>query len=572
MQSLSASLLAAQAKQDVAPYVALTIGDVPPETPRLSELASQYAGAEPDSSFDASWTSDGKIVRCRQTGGAFFAQVVDPNSPTWSTWTTLDPAGSGSLVGGNQCCCRGNIGAAGDARAYEVLTNGTTVKVWNYTKLTGLWTTGGVVVNVAPGSTVAGLACCANDPTERIFYVLSFDHLYETHLSGGLWTTPVSDGRAWGTPTLSASYRAVSAPGGDGDAWIVIAATPSLQPTQLAVVQFKITSGSGWGTPLAILQTGVSSGYSYAYPHFTESRSDSLRACLTWSEIAPAPIGTLPMICFTPSHTRITGVLPWRFGGSSAFGVKVFRDQAGTPSWWIVTSNQVYKVLADTLSGTGMRLAIAPSDVVDVDLRWPGPNRPATGRVTVLNTNGVYKDAGVVGTVHQCLRAWSQVAVQLGYWSPGVGHEQAFLPALWIEGITFHDDVKTGTPLMTLHLVDSWGVLERLRFRSTVTLPWADAGMALRPDPVARVRGFSGERERPARGVDAGHFYGTRRREFSRGGPAAARPRGGDAGLSAARGRGWDWASFDRGDRDQSGELGVGVQLWCSRPASDSAE
>jgi hypothetical protein len=467
VQGLSATLQAAQRRPDVAPVITALVGDYPPEVPRLSELASAYNGTEPDSPFDAGFVKNsglGRIVRIRLTGGTCYAQVVTPNQfASWSTWTTLD-AGAGNWAGTQQCAVWCSQDGSNAVYAFWVAADGHTVRYATYNGAS--WSAFATVVDAGAGFLVSGLASDGVDPTPRLYYAVAGGALNETHWTGAAWSAPVGDGLSWTSPTIGAGFRPTTAPSGDGDGWVLVA---NGNPTQLSVEQFKITSGSGWaGSPTVILATGPGTGYGYAYPHLSESRQDSPRACLTWSQTAPAPIGTSPVTCFTPSHVTVTGQLPWRYGGS--YGVKVFRDESVTnPQWWVVNAYQVYSCPADAPSiFASQRVSFAQSQIVSCAIRQPGDNKQGGGTLTVLNPAGVLNDAGVIPGFHQALRQWSQVAIALGYHT-SAGVETIQQVPLWIDAIEFHDDPKTGTPLVTFHLVDAWALLERLRFQTTIT-------------------------------------------------------------------------------------------------------
>ncbi len=470
MQTLSATLAAAQQLFDVRPVVKVLVSDHPPEAPRLSELTSRYAGGEPDAPFDAAWiggsSGSGQIVRAYLSGGTLKAQVVMPpgDQTTWSTWTTLDSA-AGNWAGTCQVAVAGTQDGSGKAYCFWVASDGHTIKwsTWNGSA----WGAALTVIDVGAGNLVGGLASDGMDPTIRLYYVISGGQLCEIHLNAlpNSWSGPVGDGASWGGPTIGAGFRPTTAPNGDGDGFVLIA---SGSPTTLQLRQFRITSGSGWvGSTNTLLSAGVNTGYSYAYPKLAETRSDSKRQALCWSETAPAPLGTLPMIAFTPTHTSIQGVVPWRYGGTH--GVKVFRDTFAAPSWWVITSNQVYSCPADTGSfTTGQRVSFSSDQVVGFRLDLPRPNGAATGEITVLNENGVLGQGGLAGP-YRALRPWSQVALSLGYHTSLPGDETIWQIPLWIEGIVWHDETDPGQPLVTLRLVDAWGILDRLVFRSTVT-------------------------------------------------------------------------------------------------------
>ncbi len=474
MQTLSGTLQAAQQRMDVQPALSVLVSDIPPEAPRLAELASQYTGTNGDHVFDACFTNTGRIARCYWDGaGNVYAQVVNPlSSPAWDTWTLVDNAAS-AFANTAPVAIAGSQDGSGSVYLYWVDSDGHRVwwSTWN-----GAGWSAKALVSDTPGAgwLVAGLASDGLDPTIRLYYVVSSGQIYETHYSSGAWSAAAGDGGTWLTPTLAAGFRPTTAPNGDGNAYLIVA---NGNPTSLSLKQFNITTGTpGWVAGTTTLQTaGVNSGYSYVYPKFAEARSDSPRQVVCFSQVAPSPIGTQPMIAFTPTPASLQGVVPWRYGGS--FGVKVFRDVAGSPSWWVTTSNQVYACAADTAStSTGQRVRFAQNQIANLRLELGKVNRPGRGQVTLLNEGGVLKDAGQAGP-HLGVRPWSQVAVTLGY-QTGSGAGFAGLPAgaegviaspWWVASIAFHDEISSGMPLVTLSLVDGWGLLEQLHFPATVT-------------------------------------------------------------------------------------------------------
>lgn len=458
MLTLSSTLLAAQGRYDVLPDVSVLVSDSPPEAPRLSEIGVVNPPGTLDVAFDACFTQAGTIGRIRDNAGLIQAQVVLPSAGTWATWTTLGSTG-GTFAGACQVAIRGSL-TDGTADAFWVISGDLQIKTahWNGSS----W--GAVsIVYTAPTGTITGLASDGADPTLRLFFVINADFLYETHWTGSAWSTPLADGASptWiDVPTIAVGFRPTTAPNGDGNAYVYVCAG---SPTVLTVKAFGITGFSGWGGSAVVLSAGVGSGYSYAYPKLAQTRADSLRQCICWSETAPSPIGTMPMVAFSPTHSSVQGAVPWRYGGSH--GLKVFRDVASSPSYWFLSSNQVYSASCDPL-GTGAKFSFPHDQVESFKIDLPRPNQRGTGQVTVLN-NGRLSTAGVAGN-KLCLRPWSQVAIALGYRTPA-GLESAWQVPLWVTSVSFHDEVARGQGLVTLNLTDAWGILESVYFRSTVT-------------------------------------------------------------------------------------------------------
>lgn len=457
---MSASLQAALLRADRQPAVAVLVADQPPEAPRLAELSARYSGSEPDAPFDAAATAAGTIVRAYLSSGVVKAQVVSVSAmgSAWSTWVTLDSA-AGAWANTAPVAVRGSA-TDGTAQCFWTAADGHTIRWARWDGAT--WGAASTVVDVGPGLLVSSLASEGLDGVIRLFFVLSGGALSETHWDGTSWSTPLSDGGVYFQPTIADGFS--------NDHFLAIC---SASPTTLQVKQFRVGSGSGWGPAGTLLTAGDGTGYSYRYPKLMETSPSYPRAVLTWSEEAPAPVGTWPMIAFTPSRTWVTGVVPWRYGG--AFGVKVLRDARANPDWWVISSNQVSSCPADRADvASGQRVAFRGDQIVAIRISQRRPNQPATAAVTVLNDGGHLRDAGQAGP-HRALRAWSQVAISLGYHTGQGGGGQGLeagaegcwqLP-LWIDSVVFHDDTATGQPLVTLHLIDAWGMLERLTQRSS---------------------------------------------------------------------------------------------------------
>jgi hypothetical protein len=453
VQTLTSTLQAAQSSYDVLPVVSVLVSDNPPEAPRLNELASQYAGTEPDSVFDAAWVSTGQIARARLTGGTVYAQVVTPGSGSWSSWVTLD-TGASAYAGTAPLAVRGSQDGSGQVHVFWAKADGSTIvySYWNGSA----WSAAATVY--ATGQLVGGIGSDGMDSTIRVIWANSGGQLWETHWTGSAWSAPIGDGRTWNTPTIGVGYRPTTAPLGDGNTFVVVGGG---NPSQLQEVEFNV-SGAAWigGSPAVLLTAGTSSGYSYVYPKLSETRADCLRQAIGYSLVAPAPLNTNPMICFTPTHVWLTGMVPWRYGGS--YGVKVFKDTFAAPSWWVLNANQVYSCPADTGSTTtGQRVTLDQTVLEAIRIEQAGVNKPATAEVTFLNEGGAYKDAGQAGP-HRALRTWSQVCISLGY-RTSAGAEVVRQVPMWIDAITFHDEVAAGVPRITLHLVDGWALLDELR-------------------------------------------------------------------------------------------------------------
>ncbi len=479
MQSLSATLKAAQQRFDVDARVSVLVSDLPPETPRVAGLTSLYSGSEPDASFDACYLTSGQIGRAYADGaGNVYAQVVTPpGSPAaWSTWYRLDAtaysyAGAGGPVA---------VWASGSQLVvYWLAADGHTIRWASY--LSGSWSGMLTAVDAGAGWLVSGLAADSLDPTQRFFYVVSGGQVFETHWTGTGWSTPAGDGQSYTLPEIGAGYLASA----NGYSLVITYGNPT------TLKRRSWTVSSGWAstsTDQVLLQAGVGSGYSYASPRIGEVTSTVPRTVITWAETAPAPLGTVSQICFTPNHGWVTNVVPWRY--AATHGVRVFRDTSqSTQYWWVITSNQVYRCQADSASASaGQRIRFTQDEVVSLKIDVPRENHPAAIAITVLNPEGVLATAGQAGA-YLGLRQWSQVAITLGYhtasgngnaaYGLNAGDEGVVQLPCWIEQVVFHDDIASGMPLVTLHCVDAWGILERVRVRSSVTYTGLTAAQLL---------------------------------------------------------------------------------------------
>jgi hypothetical protein len=470
MLGLSATLLAAQKQFNVDPRVTVTIGDVPPESVRLSELATIYRGTEGDQSFDAALAlARGAIGRVRcDPAGIVWAQTVDtPANGPWDVWQQV---ATGAYA--NSPVAMGFF-SDGVWRVFYVGADGHSIYSANLVDGSSAWGAPYLAVDAGAGFLVTGIATDAQgvEGWIRIFFVVSGGQLFESHWGGSAWTAPLGDGGAYvGAPTVTAGYRPVNAPHGDGDDFVLVAHG---NPSTVILRTFQ-TASNTWGpSTTTLLQAGLNSGYSYAYPRLAETRSDQLRQCITWVETAPAPIGAVPRICWTPTHLALPSPVPFAgpfisSGQAITRGFRAFKDQGSPSSWWFVHSALVYRAPADSASATtGQRVSFAMADIVDFRIEQAEPNRPAAIQVTVLNASGALAMAGQAGG-YLGLRQWSQLALSVGYHT-SAGDETVWQMPCWIESIVFRDDVATGQPLVTFFCTDAWGILDRLVCGSSVT-------------------------------------------------------------------------------------------------------
>ena len=468
MLTLTSTLQAAQQRMDVLPVASVTLGDVPPEGLRLSEVVNDYAGPEGDQSFDACWVaSSGQIARVRCDGsGNVYVQLVTPGvSAPWSTWTQLangtaypnGPVAIGAWGGG----IRPRWLSSDGHTMLESYTSGGASPTWN---APSSW-------DVGIGNLITGIACDHSETaTLRWFWIIAGGQLFESHWTGSTYTAGAGDGLGYGgTPRLSAGYRATTAPGGDGNySLLVTYGIPSI----LAVRDYDVGSAS-FGGSLNSLRSATS-GYGYGWGRIAEARSDQRRVALTWYETSPSPIPAVVRLGFTPTHQAITATLPWLPGGSLPGGItlsnglKVFLDTATPARWWLVAGNAVWHTLADSATGTGQRVTFSGDQVVDFRIDQPGPNKAAAVQVTVQNPAGLLATAGVAGGAYQALRQWSQLALSVGYHS-SVGDETVWQIPCWVESIAFRDDVEKGEAWATFFCVDAWGILDRLICATAMT-------------------------------------------------------------------------------------------------------
>lgn len=466
MLGLSATLRAAQQQFDVDPVVAVLVADVAPETLRLSEQALVYSGSEGDAPFDACQATDGRFGRIRTDGyGNVWVQVVDPpRAPgNWSSWTQVAGGASGYAAGWANGPVA--IGAFSDGyfRARWLNADGHSSSETTLAYSAGAsWSAAALAQNgdVGAGKQVQGIGCDGSEPTPRFIYVVGQGALYETHLQSGAWTVLAGDGGTYtGNPTIGVGYRATTAPNGDGNVYVLVACS---NPSQLLLRRYNTTSGN-WDASVTVRTAGLSTGYSYSWPRLAETRADQLRQVITWYEVPPAPLPAGHQLCVTPTHTALTHTIPWypvSDSPAATHGVRVLKDHAAAPRWWLFTSSLVYTLPADFAdTASGQRIAFAQDQIVDARLDQPGPNHAGSAVVAVLN-DGSLADAGQAGR-HRGLRQWSQLALKLGYHT-SAGDELVTQEPLWIESVVFRDDVTTGQGLVIFHCLDSWGLLDRL--------------------------------------------------------------------------------------------------------------
>lgn len=451
MLTLTSTLMAAQKQGDRSPVITVLVADVPVEAARLGDMALVYAGGEPDAVFDAAATSVGTVVRAYVSGTTVYAQVASAGSPSqFGVWVVLDAAAQPSHV-----AVRAS-GSDGSAEVFWVASNGTTIRYVSFNGST--WDPGGPysVVDVGAGNAVGGLASSGGDATIRLFYAVNpptpgTGWIAETHNTGGTsWSAPVQDSE----PRYPVSGIGADLSGYDGNSYVVIV---DGSPARISLLTWG--PGAAWGSGSVLVQTFAGSGYSYSYPRIQERATAVDRAVITWSEVTA--FGLVDYVCFTPTDLWLTEVVPWRYG--EVHGARVFRSAVGT--WWLCSSSNVYSCPADTRSVSGgQRIAFDIDDVADLELEEPRPMAAARGTVTLENVGGALAGAGQAGA-YLGLRPWSQVAIGLGYHTTA-GDETAWQTPYWIDAVEFHDEIASGEALVTLHLVDAWGFLERFVVRS----------------------------------------------------------------------------------------------------------
>lgn len=461
MLNLSATLQAAQKRMDVLPVVSVTVGDVPPEALRLSEVTLDDRGSEGDVSFDACPVpSTGQIarVRCDESGNVY-VQLVTPVSG-WSTWQQV---ATGTAYPDGPVA----IGAFNDGflRARWLLADGHTFDETSWqVGVSSAWAAPYPVADAGIGNLATGLACDGADPAAiRFFWITAGGQLYESHLAGSTWTAGLADGGGYGgTPRISVGYRPTDAPNGDGNYFVLV--TYGI-PSVLAVKQFD-GGVQTWAAGLTALRVATG-GYGYGWGRLAETRAYQLRDVITWYETPPAPLPALVRLGVTPTHDAITATLPWLPGGSLpdgitlTHGLRVFQDQSSPARWWYIAANVVWHSLADSASGTGQRVSFTSDQVVDFRIDQREVNKPAAVQVTIRNPDGILATAGVAGGVYQALRQWSQLALAVGYHT-SAGDETVWQIPCWVESIAFRDDVAKGEAHVTLFCVDAWGILDRL--------------------------------------------------------------------------------------------------------------
>ncbi len=481
MLGLTSTLEAAQRQMDVLPVVSVTIGDVPPESLRLSEVVNDYAGTEGDVSFDACWVpSSGQIARIRCDGsGNVYVQLVTPGTgAAWSSWTQLasgtaypnGPVAIGAWAGGG---IRPRWLSSDGHTMLESYSAGGSSPTWN---AASSWDAG-------IGNLVTGIAC---DQLEsgylRWFWVVAGGQLFESHWTGSTYSAGLGDGNGYGgTPRVSVGYRPTTAPGGDGNCFVLVTYG---SPSVLAVRQFD-TGTNIWDSGGLTTLRAATSGYGYGWGRLAEARSYQPRAAITWHETPPSPLPAVARLGLTPTHAAITASLPWLPGGSLPAGItltnglKAFCDTASPSRWWFLAANAVWHALADSATGTGQRVSFAGDQVVDFRIDQTRVNHPATVQVTVQNQDGALATAGIAGGAYQALRQWSQLALSVGYHS-SAGDETVWQIPCWIESIAFRDDVAKGEAHLTLFCVDAWGILDRIIAGSAITFTNATLDQILR--------------------------------------------------------------------------------------------
>ncbi|TAK33758.1 MAG: hypothetical protein EPO21_11800 [Chloroflexota bacterium] len=464
MQTLSATLVAAQKSRSLVPYVKVETWD---ETARVKILSWSrwYTGTEADSPHAAWVSGDGSLIRARATGGKLYVQrVANPTAESdYSAWIEL-------AVGIHASSPVALCGVGSIVALFYVDAAGTGVKYRASGENGASWTDE-VAAGVA-GGTVSQLAAVSRDASNLVVFL---------SVGGTVSSLTYADG--WGAVTawtnvvktvtgLAAFYG--------GDYNLVVTGTDTTDSCHVWTTIFGdnysyavgdwgplvdvVTASAGTGVEYHQPAVGFPDVYrlwylekytgtvAYSRPYWSHGiRGAADYASNVWREPVP----------FDLSSTR---GLSMAYSSPSAEGQVFVTASSGV--WRAALSSTVHDLTGDVL-----------------ELNLHEGERAGRAVVTLRNDDGRY-NAG--GSFAEGLGKGWQLEVSLGARTTE-GNETGTARLFWIQ--SWRRSCEARRAVIVLEAVDAWGLLELWRARRH--LSWT-AGSMTRFQLLQAVVGFVG--------------------------------------------------------------------------------
>ena len=481
MQSLSATLLAAQKKARAKPYAEVIISDFLGPQPRF-HWTKLYSDATPDYPMAMVINADGSIVRVRSNNGiANYQRITDPTvEAQWNTWT----AGMGACSTTNQMA----LCTSGTKVWWFYITTGNMILYCRESTNSGAsWGAATTVHAAITNYYLESVTCAHRTGTDAIVFYSTYDitvtstcHLWRRKQTAGAWGAAAS----W-SKTGAVQIRGLTCHK-TGDYNILFGANVD------AYTYFGIGDGAGlaflwalfataygtgvdvtadtWANPVAIERTDAGTAFATAWPSLTYV--DTFRALYTGYLIGEEYSRVLRMVAVhavTFMDTDWTDAHPFKPEGGP-FGMCIDYHVTGDGYVYASCSNAAYR--AHT-TGLGTVTFTTNDRVKKYKLRdrWAGHKAAGVavdygqliapimdGEVWLDNSDGALNSLGT-GT-YDCVLRGSMVELERGYIATD-GHKEAPWPTMWLEDYDHVVDFQ-GRCYVILYCISGWGLLSTM--------------------------------------------------------------------------------------------------------------
>ena len=481
MQTLSATLLAAQKKPRAKPYAQVLITDRLGPQPRF-HWTKLYSDATDDYPMAMVICADDSIVRVRSNNGtANYQRITDPTvEAQWNTWT----AGMGTCSVMNQMA----LCTSGTKVWWFYISASDLILYCRESTDSGATWGGATTVNTCVGNArLESVTCAHRTGTDAIVFfsvhditVTSSYHLYKRKQVAGAWQAPTSWGKS-GTAQIrglcchkTGDYNMLF--GANVDAYTYFGIGDGAGLAFLWAL-FAIAYGTGvdvaadtWANPVAIERTDAGTAFATAWPSLTYV--DTFRALYTGYLIGEEYSRVLRMVAVhavTFMETDWTDGHPFKAEGGP-FGMCIDFATGGDGYVYASCSNTAYRALAAGL-GTITFTTDDRLKKYKVRDRWAGHKAAGVavdygqlvaptldGEIWLDNSDGALNSLGTAS--YTMVLRGSMVELQRGYIATD-GHKEAPWPTMWLEDNEHVVDFQ-GRCYLVLYCVGGWGILSTM--------------------------------------------------------------------------------------------------------------
>ena len=442
MRPLSPTLLEAQMSANFRPHVKVEVDNALPSVahPTYTRL---YDGTEPSSRHALYMPSDGSLIRARlerREEKLYLQRVVNPgSSSSYSGWTYMNKASKEA----NICLCGHG---ARVLLIYVKDTNDREILYRESTDYGATWSAETRIIFPVVDAVLWVAAAVSPLGTVALFYGGSNHVVYAMRNFGSTWQSP----RSWPHYEAIRNIKGISCaygtdwnlvvcgegPGGEAKVWTLVYGNGS-----------EVSPGS-WSPPVELTKAESDSNVSFSDPYL--AKVDTFRIFFT-EKYTGSGSYRRAFWSYTPSGDSFL-TAQWRepvpFNLSPPYGVALAGD---ANNLWLSTSSELWR------GGLGSTLDLT-KDVLEADVL---ESSSAGGATLILrNDDGRYNS--VADGAASPLRKGARVRISPGYVT-SLGPETSPGPSFWVRGLELRSGV--GIAQLTLHLEDTWSLLEQWRAR-----------------------------------------------------------------------------------------------------------